>query len=67
MEKIKSIIKDCLEIKGYNPTEEQLEELTEIYTDCQEWDDNDNMITGNSYDEIEDFCKNNAEIDNICN
>ena len=65
MEKIKSIMKDCLETRGYNPTDEQLDELVEIYTDCQEWDENDNMVTGNSYDEIEDFVRHSAEIDRI--
>lgn len=65
MEKIKSIMKDCLETRGYNPTEEQLDELVEIYTDCQEWDENDNMVTGNSYDEIEDFVRHSSEIDRV--
>ena len=62
---IKEIMRDCLETRGYNPTEEQLNELVEIYTDCQKWDENDNMVTGNSYDEIEDFVRHSAEIDRI--
>ena len=67
MEKqIKSIMKDCLETRGYDPTEEQLDELCEIYMDCQTWD-NDEMITGKSFDEIEDFIRHSSEIDRICN
>ena len=62
---IKETMRDCLETRGYNPTEEQLDELVEIYTDCQEWDENDNMVTGNSYDEIEDLVRHSAEIDRI--
>lgn len=65
-EKIKSIMKDCLETRGYEPTEEQLDELCEIYMDCQTWD-NDVMITGKSFDEIEDFVRHSSEIDRICN
>lgn len=66
-EKIKSIMKDCLEIRGYNPTDEQLNELAEVYMDCQTWDDNDQMVTGRSFDEIEDFIKHSSMVDEICN
>ena len=65
-EKIKSIMKDCLETRGYDPTEEQLDELCEIYMDGQTWD-NDVMITGKSFDEIDDFIRHSSEIDRICN
>lgn len=63
--KIKSIMKDCLETRGYEPTEEQLDELCEIYMDCQTWE-SDEMITGKSFDEIEDFIRHSSEIDKIC-
>ncbi len=58
------IMKNCLETRGYNPTDKQLVELVEIYEDCQEWDD-DEMITGNSYDEIEDFVIHSSVIDDV--
>ena len=58
------IMKDCLETRGYNPTDEQLVELIEIYEDCQEWD-GDTMITGNTYDEIEDFVQHSSVIDDV--
>ena len=64
-ETIKEIMKDCLTIRGYDPSDEQLDELVEVYTDCQEWDDNDNMVTGKSYDEIDDFVRHSAEVDRI--
>lgn len=54
MDNIKDIMKNCLEISGYEVTDSKLNELFEIYQDCQEWD-NDIMLTGNTYDEIEDF------------
>lgn len=63
--KIKNIIKNCLEIRGYNFTNEQIDSLISIYEDCQEWDENGNMITGNSYDEIEDFIRHSRMIDLI--
>ena len=65
-EKIKSIMKDCLETRGYNPTDEQLDELCEVYMDCQTWVC-DAMITGKSFDEIEDFIRHSSEVDRICN
>lgn len=64
--KIKGIMKDCLETRGYNPTKEQIDELYEIYTDCQTWVC-DVMVTGKSYEEIEDFIRHSSEIDRICN
>ena len=64
-EKIKSIMKDCLETRGYQPTDEQLAELCEIYMDCQTWVC-DIMITGKSFDEIEDFVRHSSEVDRIC-
>lgn len=64
-EKIKSIMKDCLEIRGYEPTDEQLDELCEVYMDCQTWVC-DVMITGKSFDEIEDFIRHSSEVDKIC-
>ena len=33
---IRDTMKDCLETRGYNPTESHLDELTDIYEDCQE-------------------------------
>jgi hypothetical protein len=65
--KIKTTMKDCLETRGYNPTDEQLDELVEVYMDCQEWDSNDNMITGRSFDEIDDFVRHSSSVDEICN
>ena len=44
--KLKELMHDCLETRGYAVTEERLNKLYEIYEDCQEWD-NDKMLTGN--------------------
>ena len=62
--KLKDIMKDCLETRGYEPTDTQLDTLYEIYEDCQEWD-NDKMLTGNSYDEVEDFVKHSSVVDEV--
>lgn len=64
MRELKDIMKDCLETRGYEVTEDKLDELYEIYEDCQEWDD-DEMITGNSYDEVEDFVKHSYCVNEV--
>ncbi len=64
MENLKNIMKDCLETRGYEVTEEKLDELYEIYEDCQLWDD-EKMLTGNSYDEVEDFVKHSRCVNEI--
>ena len=64
MDKLKDIMKDCLETRGYKVTEEKLDELLDIYEDCQEWDENE-MITGNSYDEVEDFVRHSPCVNEV--
>ena len=61
---LKEIMQDCLEIRGYEVTEEILDELYDIYEDCQEWED-EKMLTGNSYDEVEDFVRHSSSVDEI--
>ena len=63
-EYLKAIMKDCLEIRGYTVSEEKLGELYDIYEDCQEWD-NDKMISGWSYEEVEDFVKHSSCVDEV--
>lgn len=58
------IMKDCLEIRGYEVTKDKLNELYEIYECCQKWDE-EKMITGKTYDEIEDFVKHSSSVDQI--
>lgn len=65
MDELKDIMKDCLETRGYEVTEDKLDELFDIYEDCQEWDDNDEMITGNTYDEVEDFVRHSSCVDEV--
>ena len=62
--KLKEIMRDCLEIRGYDVTEEKLDELYDIYEDCQEWNDEE-MLTGNSYVEVEDFVKHSRMVDEV--
>lgn len=64
-ENLRHIMRDRLEYRGFTVTDEKLDEICDIYEDCQEWDDNDNMITGNSYDEIDEFVKRSFEVDRI--
>ena len=64
MENLKNIMKDCLETRGYNTTEDKINELFIIYRDCQEWD-NEEMLSGKSYDEIEDFVKHSPCVDEV--
>lgn len=51
---LKEIMRDCLTIRGYKVTEDSLDELFQIYEDCQLWD-GQRMVTGGTYDEVEDF------------
>ena len=63
---IRDTMKDCLETRGYNPTESHLDELTDIYENCQEWDDDgEEMLTGLTYDEVEDFLKHSPTVDEV--
>lgn len=64
MENLKNIMKDCLETRGYEVTEEKLDEVFGIYEDCQLWND-EKMLTGNSYDEVEDFVKHSRCVDEV--
>ena len=61
---LKEIMRDCLEIRGYEITEEKLNDLYDIYEDCQEWK-YEKMLTGNTYDEVEDFVKHSSSVDEI--
>ena len=64
MIKQKEFMKDCLEIRGYEVTQEKLDELYEIYEDGQIWFD-EKMLTGKSYDEVEDFVKHSSCVDEV--
>ena len=61
---LKAIMKECLEAKGYEVIESKLDELFQIYQDCQEWNE-DCMTSGLSYDEIEDFVKHSPCVDEV--
>ena len=61
---VRKTMKDCLETRGYSPTEDHLDELTDIYIDCQEWD-GDEMLTGRTYDEVEDFVRHSTAVDEV--
>lgn len=61
---LKETMKDCLEIRGYQTSEEKLDELWEIYEECQEWD-NEVMITGKTFNEIEDFIKHSSSVEEV--
>lgn len=63
-EELKEIMRECLETRGYIVSDEQLDELFSIYEDCQEWDD-DEMLTGDSYLEVEDFVKHSSCVDKV--
>lgn len=64
MNNLKSIMRDCLEVRGYQVTENKLNELFDIYEDCQLWED-EKMITGTTYDEVEDFVKHSSCVDEV--
>lgn len=63
---LKDIMKTCLEARGYEVTESKLNELFTIYQDCQEWNE-DMMVSGLSYDEIEDFVKYSPCVNEVFN
>lgn len=61
------MMSECLKDRGYFPSDDQLDELFEIYEDCQEWDERGEvMFTGNTYAEIEDFVRHSRHVDEIC-
>lgn len=65
---ISSIMRDCLEIRGYHVTKEKLSDLIDIYEDCQDWStDGTEMLTGTSYNEIEDFVKHSRHVEELFN
>lgn len=57
MDELKQVMKECLETEGYEVSEDKLEELWGTYQDCQLWNDDGEMSTGNTFDEVEDFVK----------
>ena len=57
-------MKKLLKENGIDATKENLDELYSIYENCQEWDDG-KMLTGNTFDEIEDFVKYSPCVDEI--
>lgn len=48
---------DYLDAQGFQNYEDKLVEMLEEYESCQEWDEEMNMITGTSVDEIADWIK----------
>lgn len=64
MNNLKDIMRDCLEVRGYQVTENKLNELFDIYEDCQLWED-EKMISGTTYDEVEDFIKHSSCVDEV--
>lgn len=61
---IKLILKECLEKRDYKPTDEELDELLDIYEDCQSWV-GDEMRTGRTYEEVEDYIVHSRTVDEI--
>lgn len=62
--KIQKIMRECLEARGYEVTEEKLAKLYEIYEDSQECDDN-GVLMGKSREEIEDFIEYSPCVDKV--
>ena len=65
LHELKSHMKDCLDTRGYEVTEDKLNELFDIYEDCQEWDKEETMLSGTTFDEIEDFVKHSSCVDEV--
>lgn len=61
---LKLAMRDCLESMGYTVSDGKLDELYDIYEDCQEWND-EKMVSGRSYEEIEDFVKHSPCVDEV--
>ena len=57
-----TLIKDYLDREGYPYTNEDIQEIADIYADMQEFDFEGNMTTGNSVDEINDWLRHTSEI-----
>lgn len=58
---IQKVFSEYLEAKGQNCTAEAMENLIEIYEDCQTWN-GDRMTTGTTEVEMIDFIKHTREI-----
>lgn len=63
-ETIRRVFKEYLEGKGFHFSDGQIEELKEIYLDCQEWDSGE-MLSGDTEEEMLDFIQNTDEVGNI--
>ena len=61
---VRTTMKDCLETRGYHPTEKAMTELVDIYMDCQRWEGS-KMTTGLTFDEVEDFVRHSSAVDEV--
>lgn len=62
-EMLKKEIREYAEKKGFGEvTNRVLDDICEIYLDCQEWN-GDDMVTGFTLEEIGDFLRHSSEVD----
>ena len=61
---IKKVFSEYLGNRGYDFSEDNLLELVDVYSDCQEWDD-ENLLTGMTEIEMYDWVKHTSEVSRI--
>jgi len=61
----RQIMKECLEARGYSPSEDNLDELSDIYEGLQTKGFNGEMLTGESSAEIKAFIDSNRVVDEV--
>lgn len=61
---VKMVFRDYLECHGYSLTDDSVNELVEIYLDCQDWE-NDKLLTGNTEFEMVDWIKHTKEVERV--
>ncbi len=61
---VKKVFLSYLDCQGYSLSEDSVDELVEIYLDCQEWE-NDKLLTGETEVEMIDWIKHTKEVERL--
>lgn len=61
---VKKVFMGYLERQGFSLSDISINELVEIYLDCQEWED-DKLLTGKTEFEMIDWIKHTKEVERV--
>lgn len=62
--KVKKVFLNYLECQGYSLSDDSVNELVEIYLDCQDWE-GDELLTGQTDVEMIDWIKHTKEVERV--